>query len=308
MTSALDDALAELGDAEGTLRAVEPGELMVLIAPGRRDWLLFAATTKQLSAKPLKLGPEATPAVLAESLLGPIAKELATVDELSWLPWGPWQSVDPRTLTVDGRPLGAAKRVSWRVDVPRKRVRASSPNGALLVADPTRNLPGARLEAKKVRPLLEEPVTVLEGAAATAVQVREAMSHRALLHYAGHARLAGIGGFESELTLADGRLTAAEILTAAEPPPPLVVLSGCETGKTSELGVDALGLAQAFVLAGSDEVIATPAPLDDRAAAEAMSCLHAALATGQNTASQAIRGSMNEPGCEALRHYRLFHP
>lgn len=129
-----------------------------------------------------------------------------------------------------------------------------------------------------------------------------------LFHYAGHAKTSGVVGFESELTLHDGRIAVAELLASSEQTPSVVVLSGCETGKSSEAGVEALGLAQAFVLAGSDEVIATDRPLDDRVAATAMECLHRHRRLANASTVEAMRLSMNDARCEALRHYRTYLP
>jgi tetratricopeptide (TPR) repeat protein len=306
--AALDDALAELGLPDDPLRPVEPGELMLMTAPSgtRSGFLLFAATPQHVSAHPLQVGPHASPEALAAGLFGAIAQQLAAAERVSWLPWGRWHDLDLQSLSFNGQLLGAWKEVSWRVDVSSKRARASLARGALLVSDPTKNLPGARAEGMRVRPFLEAPASHLEGTSATSAKVREGMRDVRLFHYAGHAKPAGVGGFESELTLHEGRLTVADLLTLSAPTPPLVILSGCETGTSRSGGVEALGLAQAFVLAGSEAVVATEAPLDDRLAAKAMECLHArrpVLGT-----AKALRAAFLEPGCEAIRSYRLYRP
>src|SRR6185295_13907303 len=84
-------------------------------------------------------------------------------------------------------------------------------------------------------------------------------------HYAGHGAFSGFGGWESSLLLAeDTRLTLGDLL-ALERVPSRVVLSGCETGRSStETSVESLGLAHAFLLAGSREVVASTRPADDR--------------------------------------------
>ena len=58
-------------------------------------------------------------------------------------------------------------------------------------------------------------------------------------------------------------------LLALERVPAWVVLSGCDTGRSStEVSVESLGLPHAFLLAGSRAVIASTRQADDRAVPE----------------------------------------
>jgi len=94
--------------------------------------------------------------------------------------------------------------------------------------------------------------------------VRGALRGVDLLHYAGHGTFSGLGGWESVLPLAgDSRLTLGDLLALGRPPR-WVVLSGCETGRSSTgAPVEGLGLAHAFLLAGSRAVIAATRPVGD---------------------------------------------
>ena len=119
----------------------------------------------------------------------------------------------------------------------------------------------------------------LEGRAATAVRVRDALPGLAFLHYAGHGVFAGREGAESALPLAEGgALTVGDIL-ALRGAPAQVVLSGCEAGRI--LGArdeGAAGIASAFVIAGATEVVAPVRIVDDRAASALAGDLEGALA------------------------------
>jgi len=108
-------------------------------------------------------------------------------------------------------------------------------------------------------------IAELAGESASAEAVRAQLGTSDLLHYAGHGDYSGQGGWESSLLLADGtRLTLGDLL-ALEHVPSWVVLSGCETGRVAgDAPVAGLGLAQAFLLAGSRSVIAATRPADDR--------------------------------------------
>ena len=102
-------------------------------------------------------------------------------------------------------------------------------------------------------------------AEASAEAVRDRLATADLLHYAGHGTYSGFGGWESSLLLAEEtRLTLGDLL-ALKRVPTWVVLSGCDTGRSSaETPVEGLGLAHAFLLAGSQAVVASTGPAADR--------------------------------------------
>jgi CHAT domain-containing protein len=147
---------------------------------------------------------------------------------------------------------------------------------ALLVADPVEELPSARLESARFGAALGAAGMVvrrLEGREALHDAVRRALvaPDVTLFHYAGHARFEGRDGWESALPLAAGGwLTLGDVL-ALERVPPRVVLSGCDTARAAdgEFAVG-LGLAQAFLLAGAEQVLAASRPVADSAAATIM--------------------------------------
>ena len=87
-----------------------------------------------------------------------------------------------------------------------------------------------------------------------------------LFHYAGHGARAGVEGLGSHLRLAgDRQLLATDVLALGQAPA-LVVLSACDTARTADDRAEALGLAQAFLLAGARAVVAPTRPVDDAVA------------------------------------------
>lgn len=159
--------------------------------------------------------------------------------------------------------------VAFAVDVaPRAAATtcAAAPR-ALIVSNPQGNLWAASEAMPVVRAQLERrgfSVEVIEGAAVTraALQARFADPCLRLLHYDGHGAAPGsLDRLDDALLLADGeRLTAAGVLGLARVPP-LVVLNGCTTAAP-----EGLGLAQAFLVAGAAQVVAS---LEELSAAEA---------------------------------------
>jgi CHAT domain-containing protein len=149
-----------------------------------------------------------------------------------------------------------------------------------VVSDPAGNLPAARAEGAAVKRTLDArggwTVRTLEGERATSQSVIASLSEGPrLFHYAGHGQYAGYEGWESALPLASGsRLALADVL-ALPRAPAHVVLAGCETARTSdESPVEGLGLAQAFVAAGSEAVVAPLRPVRDDVAARIASALY----------------------------------
>jgi tetratricopeptide (TPR) repeat protein len=170
--------------------------------------------------------------------------------------------------------------IAFAVDAP-----AGSPGApcagdrrALLVTNPQRNLWAASDSARGIRGDLARMgfrVDTLEGSAATRAAITERLADpcTALLHYDGHGGAAGPRGSsggpgltrdrsDDALLLAGGdTLTAADVLGLPRVPEQ-VVLNGCTTAAP-----EGLGLAQAFLIAGAAQVIASldQIPADDAA-------------------------------------------
>jgi hypothetical protein len=277
MKRLLDQAFLVLGgsaDPPGeTLAPPGPGELILTWCPLSQGWVGFAADRDTLVVHRFDLPPGAMlfRGQLARLLLHPFRGAIEKAGRIRILPSGPLQRVDFHALPFAGDVLLAYRPVVYGLDLS-----ASSdpvePSGryALLVADPRDDLPGTLEETRTVRKVLEGSsrpwiTEELRSTEASAETVRGRVAAADLLHYAGHGIFSGPGGWESSLLLArETRLTLGDLL-ALERVPAWVVLSGCETGRSSaETPVESLGLAHAFLLAGSRAVIASTRPADDR--------------------------------------------
>jgi hypothetical protein len=183
---------------------------------------------------------------------------------------GPLDEVDFHALPFRGRPLVAGRPVTYGLDVSlRLQVGSSAPRRALLVADPTGNLPGARQEAELLSLGLRRagilPLS-LSGLDATRASVIARLQEVELFHYAGHGRYAGIEGLASELPLSDGGSLSLGDILALGRVPGRVVLLGCETAGAPGRAAPGLGVGAAFVLAGSREVVASVRTVGDASA------------------------------------------
>jgi hypothetical protein len=211
------------------------------------------------------------------ALLGPLADTLRGADRVTLLAPSALEGLDLHAVDLDGAPLIAGREVVWSVDLGAP-ARAPGRGPPLVVADPGGGLAAARAEGLRVKELLVAggyaPVEL--GSGTTDLQLLQALgTGPVLLHYAGHGE-ARRGGLASRLLLADGAaLNIADVLTLPVAPA-LVVLAGCETGRTLPLGVAEMGLAHAFVAAGSDAVVGTVRPVDDTLAAAFSVAFHRA--------------------------------
>jgi hypothetical protein len=195
--------------------------------------------------------------------LAPHRDKIAAAKRIRVLPYGAGHAVDVHALPFEGELLVDRAPVVYALDlVGEHRV---PPEGALLVADPTGDLPAARTEAEVVEKAFASKLTSLRGSAATTDAVLHALPQASLFHYAGHAIYVGDDPWESVLPLANGRLSIVDVL-ALPSAPRVVSLFACESGRTVTRG-EGLGLAQSFLAAGSEIVIASTRDVADGLAA-----------------------------------------
>lgn len=101
------------------------------------------------------------------------------------------------------------------------------------------------------------------------------------LHVISHARHRARNPMFSSLDFPDGSIFAAEIGRGGLRPT-LVTLSGCDTGRLSDVNrLEPDGLARAFLACGARTVVGSAWPLDDEAAARLHTELYRSLASGE---------------------------
>ncbi len=319
---ALDRAFAVLGGAAAALPlpAPQPGEVLLAYHPLPHGWVGFASDGRTVAVHRFDLpaGVSARPEELAAHLLGPFQARIERARRLRILPYGVLRSVDFHALPFRGDVLLATLPVAYGLDLGLATdPRPAAWRQALVVANPSQDLPAALREADAVAAALRrgQPAMtrrLLRGQEASAGEVGRSLAAADLFHYAGHGVFSGSGGWESVLPLAAGtRLTLGDLL-ALPRVPRQVVLSGCDTGKSgAEAPIEGLGLAHAFLLAGSREVIAATRPVGDRAALGLFAELYrrwspsADLATLLRDAQLAWR--RQDPGGD-WASFRLFEP
>ena len=289
----LDEALAALGSSASRPvepPAVPPGELWVTYHPTPRGWVAFAFARQRISFHSLgKVTVDnRSPADLAGMLLRPLSTELKQAERIRFLPYGSLNAVDFHSLPFEGQPLIASKAVAYSVDVtPAPSVPEPRAHPRALIVDPHDDLSVSLHEANQVQTRLQSEdwqVQRLHGRRASPRVVHDALAGPGvdLLHYAGHARFSGLDGWQSRLgTQSRSLLTVGDILLLPRTPTQ-VVLNGCETAATSRVrGAAGLGLAQAFIIAGSHWAIAAVRPVRDHHAEALITELYAGATPGR---------------------------
>ena len=309
----IDELFAGLvGGAAEALPEPGAGEVFLVYHPLPEGWMALAADGEEVAARRVQLPAEVLedPEEVSRRLLEPFAETIRRARRLRVLAHGSLDSIDFHALPFAGGPLLAAGPVAYGLDLPESSVPApGSRRGALVVADPTGDLPWALREARAVEAALGRRfpggVEVLRGAGATGPELRRHLGHFRWLHYAGHALSAG---WRSRMPLADGgQLTVTDIL-ALPRAPENVVLSGCETGLLS--AAEGIGLAHAFLAAGARSVVAAVRPLPDRSGAQLMASFYGSLNDGAST-EEALRRAqleLREAGEASWSALRLYLP
>ena len=201
------------------------------------------------------------------------------------LPWGllarraGWEAP---LVTVPA--LGLLERVLGRP--------ASDGTGALVVGNPTGELRYAQEEARRVARILG--TRPLVGRRATRQAILSRLGEVGLAHFATHAYFAAGSPLDSGIVLADGVLTAREILERGLRAPEFLALSACQTGMAGSLGGDEMaGLSQALLYAGARSLLVSLWTVNDLATAHLMTGFyHRWRKEGQDKAT-ALRDAMD---------------
>lgn len=256
------------------------GELTLAYFPLPRGWAGLAELDGSVIAKRLPGAITATASAerLTEVLLAPFAAELSRAKRVRILSYGSVRSIDVHLLPWRGAPLMSALPAAYGIDRPATAISSPAERRALVVADPRGDLSAAAREGRDTAKILElsfGSVDLLHGRDADRVAVSKALPQSDHFHFAGHGEPSAEEAWEHALLLAGGeRLTAADVL-ALPRAPRRAVLSACRSASARPLAaLETIGLAQAFVVAGAEEVLAAAHAVEDQDQAEAMAAIY----------------------------------
>ncbi|HET7437125.1 MAG TPA: CHAT domain-containing protein [Thermoanaerobaculia bacterium] len=140
-------------------------------------------------------------------------------------------------------------------------------------------------EMQRVSEHFAHPI-VLSGTNATpAAYLNSKPAQFGFVHFVAHGTASELSPLDSAVILAQGRLSAADVITSpldAE----LVTVSSCNSaGKRAYAGEGLVGLSWAFLRAGAKRVNAALWDVDDRATPKLMDAMYASLARGADPAT-----------------------
>jgi hypothetical protein len=162
---------------------------------------------------------------------------------------------------------------------------------ALVVGNPQGDLGYAEQEAEKVAQALG--TTPVIGPDATTGRVLREIDRARIVHLAAHASFTAGAPLASGVLLADGPLTAAQVMTRRLHAT-VLTLSGCETGLADIQGGDELaGLAQAFLQAGAHSLVVSLWAVDDEATGSLMTTFYEQLLEEPGNGAKALREAMS---------------
>jgi hypothetical protein len=333
----LDQARAQLAQAYALLDRAQTSDAMVVpqavdeaskeltlwLMPGAGEWFAFTSrgaevrTHRLEGVPPPELVQQAGGATLDRenwsSALAPVLAGIVSANELRVVAHPALRDLDVHALKFQGEPVMSRLPVVYAVDSGRPPGTTSS-GGVLIVGDPRNDLPQARKEAEEVALRWKQhSPAVLFGADALEATVRERLQQAEFFHYSGHGVFSGVDGVDSTLALAEGgALDLGEILTLSHVPSK-VVLSACDSAGSETASDQGLTLAEAFVSAGADLVVAPTRRIKDTTARKFMARLYELLpsASSQAWAAAVQRAGLNlrESGeADVWVSFRLVRP
>ncbi|MHC5005002.1 MAG: CHAT domain-containing protein, partial [Planctomycetota bacterium] len=242
-------------------------------------------------SEPLLAGAVAALRELHDLLLAPIAPHVDGSSRLVFVPWGPLHGVpfhalhDGAQFLLERHEVVYGPSASLLGHLPVRSRDAVSRPRSLVVGVADELAPRIDEEARAVAAVLERP-TLLTGENASCANVVRAAADAELIHLACHGRFVPGRPLSAGLRLADGWLTVRDVY-GLHLGQAVVVLSGCDTGRSAVAGGDDLvGLVSGFLAAGATGLVMSLWALSDDAA--------------EKTMVRAYRMWQNDPGPGAM--------
>jgi hypothetical protein len=296
----LDDALLGAGSTAPSCEALSrpaTGEVVLVQFPSPAGQWLFIVDATGVTVTSTLAGADGLERALVE-----FEPRIAAAERLRVVPTGEGWALDFHALAFGSGVLLDVAPIAYSLDlvddVDRGARAGQGDRRALVVADPSDDLPHARREAAVVSEQLRGQgwtVEQREGPDATRVAIADRLAAVELFHYAGHGVHGGTSGWGAALLLSEGDTLDVGDILALPSVPRGVVLTGCDTATVATDTLDGgMNLGRAFVLAGADWVLAAEGKVDDALA----------LRVGESMVQGEVAPS-TEHAAEALREIQL---
>jgi hypothetical protein len=281
------------GRAVGRPRDVEPAGAGTRPANGRAalrslsDWAWYAAM-------------EQVTAYVRESAGDPgqLRLVLVPMGAFGLVPWHAARCPANGRYVIEDTTVSYAASARIFCDSVR-RPAVPSDRDALIVGDPTGDLPYAGSEARAIRDTIYPSAVYLGAGAGSGARPEDVLGwldgrDRSVLHLACHGRVDPTDEDTSYLLLAGGRLVADRLAERAQSRPGgfgvgTVVLAACSTGVSGYDYDEAFSLATVFLAGGARAVIGSLWPVPDNATSVLMYMFHHYLRRDRDGPATALR-------------------
>lgn len=262
-------ALRRLAHPHGSPAARDATRRSAAFSAARLDAMLLDPVRTAISDRPLVVVPSGA---------------------LHALPWSLLPSCHGRAVSV------APSAELWLRAVTRHR-EGSREGRVALVGCPSP--PHAVAEVQTLAGRYPHATTLL-GDRATVAAVTAALDGADLAHVACHGHFRSDNPLFSSLELADGPLTVYD-LECLSRPPPLLLLSACDSGLSDvQPGDELMGLAAALLSLGTATLVASVVPVPDAATRRLMVAFHDRLAGGASPAEALAHAQLADPAAGDL--------
>ncbi|MCP4833894.1 MAG: CHAT domain-containing protein [Phycisphaera sp.] len=216
---------------------------------------------------------------LYDVLVEPLGSEIHGVSRWLVVPHGPLVAVPFHALRNEGRYVIDDIVVTSTPSLEMAQRLADMPHrgsGVLVATVSDRRAPAIQAEGDRVAEV-HDSVRRLDGEEADSKRVLEALSTVEIAHIACHGRFLPGSPRSSGLRLSDRWVTIRDIRELPRTPP-VVILSGCETGLHPQAGAnELLGLSRSFAGGGSRSVVASLWSVHDSTSTRLMTRMHERL-------------------------------
>lgn len=295
------------------------GELALRFFPVATGWVAFAIDSSGVLAWGVDENSEGEAEAIVLRFLDRFAPQINSAEVLVVQATGAMSSVDLHGLLFNEEPLGFLLPVEYSIGSVRPPEDTRGAGSALVVADPASDresrLRSALNEGRSVAEALgrlEMNVTLLERSAATRAAVQQRLGSVDLFHYAGHGRVEAGQGWDSRLVLAGSTQFGARDILSLGAAPRIAVLLGCKTGyQGANATKDDMSLAAAFVLSGSERVVASTRDVPDDAALVVAEALYGDEALAVPNVARRLQSAtveLAEQGRDAWTAFRVWRP
>lgn len=292
------------------------GELLLGLYPMRQGWFVFMQDDGGTQVRWLAGGPAHAldDPLLGAELLEPWTEHLALAQRVRVLASGRAQAVDVHLLHWNGGPLVEQVPVVHGAELPRAPLTrpTSADPLALLVADPTETLAGSREEVSTAALWMRERGWAVDTPTpdeSDRDRILETLARASFFYFSGHGEhdiqrarahalppyAGGTRDWPARLRLRPPTVLEVHDVLMLGSAPRHVVLLGCETGVPGGTVGGGMSLALAFLVAGAEEVVATPIAVEDeigaavgRALLEGISITEVSLAEGLQRAQTSM--------------------